>query len=300
MKNRLALPRMAVAAAVAFACASLGDDCDGDIVQDPTFRDWCGASLCSWKTDFGQIARVPTWIQEDFGVSFLDNGTTGTEISQVTEENQATCILFTSVGNIDPTAEMTVSVDFNNDGSIDYIGALGSAKWETVQTEITAPPRYQGITFYVKKSGTGTAILAEMAIQSRTGCTAPAPKIGNLRFGETCSSTSECQSGFVCPEWVDGGTQFCGQCTDQIPCEGGVTCQTRSVFFPLQCGPGQGLGQSGAPCLANSDCASAECDGAMPVEFVLGDAATPCDLDTVGPDSGSNCSWATALGGTCR
>jgi hypothetical protein len=300
MKTRFAPSRIAVTVVALFACASLGDDCDGDIVQDPTFRDWCGSSLCSWKTDFGQIARVPTWNQEDFGVSFLDNGSTGTEISQVTEENQATCILFTSVGDIDPTADMTVSVDFNNDGTIDAIQTLASATWHTVQTEITAPARYQGITFYVKKNGTGTAILAEMAIQSRSGCTAPPPKIDNLRFGETCSSTAECETGFVCPEWVDGGTQFCGQCTDQIPCEGGVTCKTRSVFLPLQCGPGQGLGQSGAPCLANSDCASGACDGAMPVELVLGDAATPCDLNTISPSDPSNCSWATALGGACR
>jgi len=300
MKTRLVPSRIAVAAVVLFAGASLGDDCEGDIVQDPTFRDWCGASLCSWKTDFGRIQRVPTWTQEDFGVSFLDNGSQGTEISQVTEENQATCILFTSVGNIDPTAEMTVSVDFNNDGSIDYTGTLGSATWQTVQTEITAPPRYQGITFYVKKNGTGTAILAEMAIQSRSGCTAAAPKIGNLRLGEACSSTAECAPWLVCPAWVDGGAQFCGQCTDQIPCAGGAACQQRSVFLPLQCGPGQGLGPSGGPCLANSDCASGACDGATPVELLSGDAATPCDLDTIGPSDPMNCSWASALGGTCR
>jgi len=300
MKTRLAPSRIAVAAVVAFACASLGDDCEGDIVQDPTFRDWCGASLCSWKTEFGQIARVPTWNPDDLGVSFLDNSTTGTEISQVTEENQATCILFTSVGDIDPAADMTVSVDFNNDGSIDYTAPLGAATWKTVQTEITAPPRYQGITFYVKKNGTGTAVLAEMGIQSRSGCTAPPPKIGNLRLGETCSSTTECAPGLVCPGWVDGGVQLCGQCTDQAPCPNGATCSTRSVFLPLQCGPGLGLGASGAPCLANSDCASGACVGATPNELVLGDGATPCDLDTVGPDSGSNCSWAEAFGGTCR
>jgi len=300
MKTRLARSKVAVALVALFAGASLGDDCDGDIVQDPTFRDWCGASLCSWKTDFGQIARVPTWNAEDFGVSFLDNGSAGTEISQVTQENQATCILFTSVGNIDPTADMTVSVDFDNDGTIDYTAPLGTATWQTVQTEITAPPRYQGITFFVKKNGTGTAILAEMAIQSRSGCTAAAPPLENLHLGDPCSSSGECSQGLVCPEWVDGGAQFCGQCDDQTPCPGGVACQQRSVFLPLQCGPGLGLGQGGAPCIANSDCASGTCDGATPVELLSGDAATPCDLNAIGPGDTTNCSWASALGGTCH
>jgi hypothetical protein len=299
MMTRAAPTRIAVAAVIVFAGASLGDDCDGDIVQDPTFRDWCGQALCSWKTDFGQIQRVPTWNQEDFGVSFLD-GPMGTQISQVTQENQATCVLFTSVGNIDPTAEMTVSVDFDNDGTIDDIETLAATKWHTVQTEITAPPRYQGITFYVKKSGTGAAVLAEMAIQSTSGCTAPAHKLTGLRLGEPCSSTTECAPGLVCPEEVDGGAQFCGECTEQMPCAGSASCQQRSVFLPLQCGPGQGLGASGAPCLAKGDCASGACDGATPVELLSGDAATPCDLNEAGPGDPSNCMWASALGGTCR
>jgi hypothetical protein len=300
MKTRRRPSGIAVAVVVAFAGASLGDDCDGDIVQDPTFRDWCGASLCSWKTDFGQIQRVATWNQEDFGVSFLDNGAKGTEISQVTSENQATCILFTSVGNIDPTADLTVSVDFDNDGTIDYTAPLDAATWHKVRSEITAPSSYQGITFYVRKNGTGTAVLAEMAIQSTSGCTASPPRLQNLRLGETCSSTAQCAQGLLCPEPADGGLQFCGQCTLQSPCAGAAACQARSVFLPLQCGPGLGLGPSGAPCLANSDCASGTCEGATPVELLSGDAATPCDLNTIGPNDPKNCSWAGALGGTCR
>jgi len=306
MKSRLIPSRIAVTVVALFAVASLGDDCEGDIVPDPTFRDWCGASLCSWTTDFGQIARVPTWDAEDFGVSFLDNGTMGTQVSQVTMENQATCILFTSVGDIAPDAQMTISVDFDNDGTIDHTAPLGSANWETVQTQITAPARYQGITFHLKKNGTGTAILAEMAIQSTTGCTAPPPPIQNLRLGEPCSSTAQCASGLVCPEWVDGGVQYCGQCTPQIPCDMSLPCQTRSVFLPFQCGPGLGQGAPGAPCLADDDCVSGACANATPVELVAADAATPCDLNTLAvEDAGdagdsSNCSWANALGGTCR
>jgi len=296
------LSRALLGGAALLGLTMLGDDCSGDdIVKDPTFRDWCGSSLCAWKTDYGAVARVPTWNANDFGVSFLDNGAVGTEISQATEEYQATCILFTSVGDIDPKADMTVSVDFNNDGTIESVQQLGAASWAKVQTEVTAPAAYEGITFYVKKSGTGAAVLAEMTITSTTGCTAAPPPVAPLKLGEACTSTSQCQTGLVCPEPMDGSFRVCGQCSADVPCsaDGGVACAQRSVFLPFQCGPGQGLGLSGAPCLANDDCASGACDGATPVGLVSTDAA-PCDLNTLGPDSGASCTWDLALGGTCR
>jgi hypothetical protein len=286
-----------VAAPVAFAGTMLGADCQGNIVQDPTFRDWCGDALCAWHTDHGQIQRVPTWDPQDFGVSFLD----GSEISQVTEESQATCILFTSVGDIAPSAQMTVSVDFDNDGTVDYTAPLGAATWQKVQAEISAPPAYTGITFHVSKNGTGTAILAEMRIQETTGCTATAPTLQNLGLGETCSSTSECAAGLVCPGQSDAGISVCSQCDDAAPCGGGVACARWSVFLPGQCGPGKGLGSAGAPCVAGSDCASGKCDGARAVSLRSDDAGT-CNLDALGDSTASpdNCSWFTALGGTCH
>jgi hypothetical protein len=297
------LSRATLACVALLGIAMMGDDCQGDIVSDPAFRDWCGSSLCSWKTDYGQIQRVPTWIAEDFGVSFLDNAggnPPGTEISQVTQENSATCILFTSVGNIAPQANMVVKVDFDNDGTIDYTAPLGTASWTQVQTEITAPPGYDGITFYVAKEGTGTAVLAEMRIQSTSGCTAPvAPTEHPFLFGDSCATTTECATGLVCAPLGDAGADYCSQCSAEVPCPGGVACQQRSVFFPAQCAPGQGLGVTGAPCVANSDCQSGACENATAEPLLSGDAGT-CDLNTIGPNDPSNCSWFTVLGGTCQ
>ena len=302
MKTRPALSRTLLAAVLLFAAATLGADCAGNIVQDPTFRDWCGSSLCSWQTDFGQVARVPTWDANDFGVSFLDDGAKGTQISQVTQENEATCVLFTSVANIDPAAEMYIGADFDNDGTVDYWAPLGTATWQRVQTEITAPPAYDGITFYLDKRGTGTAVLAEMSITSTTGCTAAPPTVLG-RLGEPCATTSDCAAGLVCPQV---GFLLCSQCSDEVPCaDGGGACQARPSdpaavsLFPLQCGPGQGLGVTGAPCIANDDCASGVCAGAIPVGLLAGDAG-PCDLNAVSPDASTNCSWDTVYGGTCE
>ena len=64
--------RASLAVVSAFGLVTLGGDCDGDIVQDPTFRDWCGDSLCAWHLDDGKVQPVPTWNADDLGVSFVE------------------------------------------------------------------------------------------------------------------------------------------------------------------------------------------------------------------------------------
>jgi hypothetical protein len=297
---RVSLSRTLILAGAVLGMAMLGADCQGNIVNDPTFRDWCGNTLCSWTVDYGQIQRVPTWTEEDFGVAFLDNGSKGTQISQVTQENQATCILFTSVGDIDPGAQMSVGVDFNNDGTIDQNVTLGSTTWHEVQAQITAPPAYDGITFYVTKAGTGTAILAEMRIQSVTGCTAPAPDSGSeLALGEYCSNGGDCASR-ICSHYVgdvspDGGAEslaedagVCALCSSAVPCAGGATCASGLFLFP-QCGPGEHLGIPNAACVTDSDCQSGKCEGAYVVKEP-GVEAGPCDFDANdGLDASAGC-----------
>jgi len=289
--------RASLAVVSAFGLVTLGGDCDRDIVQDPTFRDWCGDSLCAWHLDAGNIQPVPTWNADDLGVSFVE---TPTQISQVTTESSATCVLFTSVANIDPAADLTIAVDFNSDGSFEFTGQLGATQWQKVETEITAPAAYQGITFVLRKGGTGPAVLAEMRIQSSTGCTAAPVTIdaGTLAFGEKCADNTECAPGLAC---TGAATDLlCSQCSASTPCTNGASCTTRSVFLPSQCGPGQGLGKTGDPCLNGSDCASGACDGATPVP--LADEAGACDFDAaLGTDAdATNCQWYGDRGGQCR
>ena len=233
------LPRAALLVVAGASLAALGGDCEGNIVQDPTFRDWCGSSLCAWQLDSGRIQRVPTWNADDFGVSFLDQGT---EISQVTQEDAATCLLFTTVADIDPSAQMTILVDFDNDGVVDFQAPLGATDWHQVQAEITAPPVYHGITFRLKKEGTGTAVLAEMQIQSTTGCTAPAAVVPPATARGCLCDERRLPEGLVCTSG-----NLCAQCDDGNPCGSGVSCASR-VFLAEQCGPGQGLGRPGDPC----------------------------------------------------
>jgi hypothetical protein len=236
----------------AVALSALGDDCDSSIIQDPTFRDWCGASLCSWALDAGQIARVPTWNEHDYGVSFL---TPGTEISQQTSESDARCLLFTTVADIDPASQMTLLVDFNNDGTNDFEGPLGATDWHQVQVEITAPEYYSGITYRLRKEGAGAAVLAEINVTSTTGCTGPVSSVP-LLLGENCTAKQPCGEGLFCTE-----AGLCGACDNSTPCANGGTCAS-PAFGAFQCNPQQHLGGPGDPCIVGDDCASGTCDGA--------------------------------------
>ena len=293
------LPRAALLLVAAASLTALGADCEGNVVQDPTFRDWCGSSLCSWTLEAGRIQRVPTWNPGDFGVSFLD---TKTEISQATAEHDATCLLFTTVANIDPSAQMTLLVDFNNDGTIDFAAPLGATEWHKVQAEVTAPAGYSGITFHVRKEGSGTAVLAEMRVLSTTGCKAPSTH-APFRLAESCAATADCATGLFCT-----AQGFCAQCGDQVPCAGGVACETR-LLRAQQCGPGQRLGRTGDPCAVPEDCASLACDGSSVTSvaalFDQTDAgcqttAPQCDLDAALDSAASVCACYLNHGGTCR
>ena len=299
--RRMRTSRKGYLAVLALGLAGLGGDCEGDIVQDATFRDWCGDTLCAWTLGKGSISRVPTWDANDLGVSFDQ---TPTIISQATSENQATCLLFTSVANIDAQAMMTLGVDFNNDGSIESTTTISATQWQKVQAEITAPAAYQGINFIITKGGTGTAVLAEMRIQKTTGCN-PANQVeaGTLVLGDACSANADCPTNLVCA----GGV--CSQCNDTtLLCNAGVMCTTKyptapyinlgypEPALPLQCGPGQRLGTTGAPCVGDDDCASGQCNGA--IEVPPGGDAGPCDFNAV--DAGaSNCSGYEVRGGKC-
>jgi hypothetical protein len=304
-------------ALLALGLAGLGGDCGQDIVNDPTFRDWCGNTLCSWNLDSGNIARVPTWDANDFGVSFVE---TPTQISQATDESapssndSAACILFTSVANVDPAAALTLEVDFDDDGTIDYVWAVPTSQWQRVQVEITAPAAYDGIRFILKKAGTGTAILAEMRVQGTTGCTAGVPiTVPKLALGEPCTSNTDCSSGVcasgsVCLLGCTGPTTVCSECDYAAACPEGEQCTARAyastlAAMPLQCSPGQSRGAKGAPCIGNDDCASGQCTGAAATAPQMSAAGGPpgaCDLEAVLDPPQDNCTGYSVRGGTCN
>jgi len=186
------------------------------VLEDPTFRQWCGDRLCSWALEAGAVRRAPTWHEEDYGVEFT---ATPTVISQVVDQNPS-CLLFTTVADVDPRAQVTVEIDFNDDGSTDYTWAVPSASWRQVQTLVTAPLGYSGFKFTIRKSGSGRAVLAQMRVQSTKGCDKRAAvKLVNLELGEACGDSSDCKSG-VCCTGVFSPAVCSNCCSPTLPCKG--------------------------------------------------------------------------------
>jgi hypothetical protein len=296
--KRPTFSRNARFAVLALAFAALGGDCEHNLVSDPTFRDWCGDGLCAWKLDSGSIARAPTWNANDLGVAFDEPGT---QISQDNTMDHPSCLLFTSVANLDPSAQMELVVDFNRDGTPDFTYPLPATQWHKVQAEITAPNSYSGITFHLRKQGAGTAVLAEMRIVSTTGCTAPA-SVAPLLMGEACANDGDCAGGLICTM-----ENLCAQCDLTRPCPAGQAC-TQAGFGVYQCGAGQRQGAAGAPCLVADDCASGACEGASVTTLATLVDELDADVDaaecvgscTFDPDAGSPCECAVNFAGTCR
>jgi hypothetical protein len=277
--------RFCVLTLVVLACAVLSAGCD-DIIVDPNFHTWCGDQLCSWKLESGQIRRAPTWHPKDYGVELLDS----TDASHVTAISQISkfspqCFEFSTVADVAPEAQVTIGVDFNNDGTIDFEQPIAAIGFREQKTQVTAPLDYAGLRFVITKKGAGRAVLAQMDVQSSTSCTAKPVELKGQSLGSSCAfSGSVCLSGICC----DG---VCAECcvspTPPRDADGGLldpvwacpndgTCQPRVEQpnlatellgqdgphrLPRQCDPGRRLHPAGAECLLDDDCASGVCDG---------------------------------------
>jgi hypothetical protein len=231
---------------------------------------------------------------------------TPTEISQAVSGGVPQCLLFTSVADVAPEAQMMFLVDFDSDGTIDFQIPIASTQWHKIESEITSPATSAGATFRVRKEGTGTAILAELRVQSTSGCSGPPTLTHPVLLNEACSADTPCGGSLFCQQPDPTAAGVCAQCGQGHPCPSGVPCAPRASFAgdnaPNQCGPGRKLGAPGDPCLADDDCASGTCRGG-----VLGDCyapSTPQGLSTTcAPDAApavdSGCVCKTRRGGTC-
>src|SRR5262245_60748495 len=120
---------------VALAAAVLAAGCDEDLIDDATFRLWCGESLCSWTLEAGHVRQAPTWHRSDHGVELVDTPTT---ISQ-TLKKSSKCLVFTTIADVEPSAQVTVGLDFTGDGVVDYEQPIAAVGFHEVKTQVTAP-----------------------------------------------------------------------------------------------------------------------------------------------------------------
>ncbi len=259
MRRRIA----SAATCLAFFVLLRGESCGQPVLQDPTFRLWCGDELCAWKTEAGSVRKAPTWHDADTGVEFVG---VPARIVQNTPSN-AQCLRFTSVADVSPSAQMILSIDWDLDGTPDYTYPVPSVSFRQVQADFILPP-HEGMRVVLEKKGPGNAVLAEIRLQllSASECaSAPAPlPRTKLPLGARASSGAECASRQVL-------AATCSECNPVVPeiaCGPGVACTTRgvaglSVGFAL-CDR-KGARAAGQPCGIDADCQSGQCKGVRSV-----------------------------------
>lgn len=312
LRRRLALLLLALPLALLVAA------CEDDLVEDATFRLWCGDDrLCAWNVDAGHIERVGTWHRRDPGVEFVD---TPTILSQLVEKGGVRCLTFTTIADVAPSAQMTVGVDFDDDGVVDHEQPIVGTGFANVETEVSAPLRYDSFRILLTKKGTGRAVLAQMRVQSKGSCAAPPLRFRDRPLGSPCAQgePSECRSGVCCegicaecctkPRALDvgpdggAGPGF----APEASCPEGQTCAPREVpmlpdFFatvPQQCDPGGGKRVSGTACLADDDCASGTCEGARSAARNVMSPDAGCAADFPEP-GGPDCMFVSVREGQC-
>lgn len=295
-----------------FAAAVLFVGCD-DLLSDPTFKTWCGDKLCSWNLDSGSIRRAPTWHKNDLGVELLDPAGGTTQISQETDR-QPRCLEIIMVADVDPSAQVSLGLDFNKDGSVDFTQSIVAVGFREVKAQLTAPAAYTGIRFTITKRGNGRAVLAQIRVREVERCTTPPIPLRDLPLGTVCAPerASECRSQ-ICN---DGR---CAECRSESECGPGEKCEARNAprlvsgfgtALPTQCNPGGGQHTPGEECIADDDCTSRVCEGAQIGALGIdGGALAKCGVDLSadagidsGPDAGADekCVLVSVRGGRCR
>ena len=153
---------------VALALSTFGlSACLESVVDNPSFDLWCGNSLCSWDLDEGDIDRVPTWHREDYGVSFEDRST---QISQFADDPSIRCLHFIVIADTGTSADMTLALDFDDDGEIEWEVTLPASDWETREFWANAPDEHEGVRIIARKDGTGRAVLAQLRVDDDGTC----------------------------------------------------------------------------------------------------------------------------------
>jgi hypothetical protein len=282
--------------------------CD-DLINDATFKAWCGDKLCNWTLESGSVRKAPTWHPNDYGVELVD---TPTAISQSTDQS-AQCITFTTVADIDPSAQVYIGLDFNRDGTIDYETAIAATGFHEAKTQVTPPAFYDGVRFVITKKGTGHAVLAEIRAKSDGTCGGAPLVLHDQALGTPCASGDACRShvccAAICAECCTGGAPAA-----EVACPNGEACSTRVEHslrgggdgllpaMPMQCNPAGHDRPSGTECVADDDCASGACDGERVDGFTVDGGLAACTppINPGQPDGGSDCIVSLVHGGRCR
>lgn len=169
------------------------------LAEDPSFDDWCGDQLCHWQQVAGNIQKVPTWNDHDFGVSLV-----GPQVilTQTTSISSVPCLEFKVIADIDPAATVYLQMSFTGDGVNQYSQRIPGAAWQPLTLLVSAPTWYDSLAVTIDKESDGRAVLARLEVNSGGGCTGAPIPLDDRPSGASCEAGDQCASGTCAPSNV--------------------------------------------------------------------------------------------------
>lgn len=293
----------------------MGAECENPLVRDSGFDLWCGDVLCDWQVvpGTGTVAKVPTWNDHDFGVDLQGSLVTLTQRLPSTSD-QVSCLHFNLLADIADPVNVTLELDFDDDGSIDRTETLPLGQWVPIEFRITAPTYFQSLRVSLSKHGEGHAVLAQIRASSASDCSAPPITTPNRPLGAACESAAECAQGNCLPsslaeEWLPDPNKprmACEACAGDADCTSGKVCGLgwNSLLLDgfASC-TAEGSRVLGDRCLAAVECATGICCGGV-CSACCPDGGQGCLVGTVCAERARDsnklplrCAWQCAPGG---
>jgi hypothetical protein len=240
-----------------FAFLSLSAEGCGEthLIDDSGFDIWCGDRLCSWELESGSVARAPTWHKDDYSVDLIGSDVV---ISQLSTGSTTSCIRFELLADIEDDARVTLTMDFFDDGVVDYTQELAHVRWESLAYFVSTPASWQGVRFTLHKEGPGRARLAQIEATADTSCIDKPIEIASKPMGASCTSGAECSSQVCADSVEDSWVQVCSGCSTSEECGEGMVCgaasENRSYLGATRTCIPEASRPVGAMCVGDAEC----------------------------------------------
>ena len=140
---------------------SVAAACETDLIDDPGFQLWSGEQLCTWELEEGEIRKVSTWHDHDYGVELVGSPVLLSQPGQ----SGASCVRIEVTSEVEPSAMVSVEVDADGDGAIDWVVPVQPSDGFVSRMQDVALSVSAGV-FYLRKSGQGRAVVARLRVSA--------------------------------------------------------------------------------------------------------------------------------------